>query len=196
MEAAFVVAKAQMETLEAEYDQVTKEKQELELKKMCFMEPKFNDVVNAFRLDPAAALIKYTAIQNDQLTTQTAIDTITARHSDLKSQMSILKPKLLSLRAVIQKEKKDKDMVPFIEKYGTVVAKDLREQAESIHNKLLRMWRTHDDNHEEHEKKLNIELDAIAKVLMNNHGIKVEYRNNCIFFTDSAVGEKRKREHE
>ena len=193
MEAVIIAKEVQMETLEAEYDQGTKEKQELELKKMCFKEPKFNDVVNAFRLDPAAALIKYTAIQNDQLITKTAIDTITARHSDLKSQMSILNSKLLSMRDVIKKEKRDKDMVPFVEKYGTVVAKDLRVQAESIHDKLKMMWRAVECD-EDYEKKLNLELDAIAKVLMDKHGIKVEYRNNHIFFTESAAGWKRKRE--
>jgi hypothetical protein len=109
--------------------------------------------------------------------------------------MSILTLELRKLCAVIQKEKRDKDMVPFVEKYGTVAAKYLRVQAESIHDKLRSRWlgttRPHEDD-EEYEIKLNIELDAIAKVLMDNHGIKVEYRNNRIFFTESAVGEKRK----
>ena len=193
MEAALIAKEAQLETLEAEYDQVTKEKLELELKKRYFKEPKFNDVVNAFRLDPAAALIEYTAIQEYQFTMQTAIDTITTQHADLESQISILKSDRLKLRDLIKKEKRDKDMVPFVEKYGTVVAKDLRVQAESIHDKLKMMWRAVECD-EDYEKKLNLELDAIAKVLMDKHGIKVEYRNNRIFFTESAAGGKRKRE--
>ena len=207
MEATLIAKEAQMETLETEYDQVTKEKRDLENEneKICSVEPKFHDVVDAFRADPVAALGKYTEIQAALRAMQMAIDAVTARHSDLKSQKSKLTLELRDLRAAMRKEKKDRDMAPFVEKYGTVAAEHLRMQAKCVYSRLgsaralsaagNKFGYGHDPS-DPTIQKLDLELDAIAKVLMDNHSVKVSYKNNCILFADSAAGEKRKREDE
>jgi exopolysaccharide biosynthesis protein len=46
----------------------------------------------------------------------------------------------------------------------------------------------HDENDRE-VKKIHLQLDAIAKVLLDNHGVKVTYMNNSIIFSDSTAGQ-------
>lgn len=205
MDATLAAAEAQLETLQAECSQVAKEKSDLDYKKMFWAEPKFHDVVDAFRANPAAALRKYSGIQTDLRAKQMAIDAVTARHSELQSQKSKRMLELRDLRAAMRKEKKDRDMAPFVVKYGTMATERLRMQAECVYSKLGSAMASsaagnkfgwgHDENNTGIQN-LDLELDAIAKVLMDNHSVKVSYKNNCILFADSAAGEKRKREDE
>ena len=205
MDATLAAAEAQLETLQAECSQVAKEESDLHYKKMFWAEPKFHDVVDAFRADPAAALRKYAGIQTDLRAKQMQLDAVTARHSELQSQKSKRMLELRDLRAAMRKEKKDRDMAPLVEKYGTMAAERLRMQAECVYSKLGSAMTSsaarnkfgwgHDEN-DEGIKKLDLELDAIAKVLMDKHGVKVEYKNNRILFADSAAGGKRGREDE
>jgi hypothetical protein len=200
-EAALAAAEAKLETLQNECSAVEEEKNDLYRKKRFWVEPKFHDVVDAFRADPVAALSKYTEIQTELRAKQMAIDAVTLRHSELQSQKSKLTLELRGLRVALYKEEKDKAMAPFIVEYSTTTTESLRMRAECVYKELGSAMTNsaagnkfawgHDEN-DEGIKKLDLELDAIAKVLMDKHDIKVGYKDNCILFEGiPAVGTKR-----
>ena len=204
MEAALIAKEAQLKTLESEFRDVCRMKMDSDIKRMRSEEPSFHDVIDAFRADPVAALTKYTAIQKKLRDGQNIDSYITKQHSKLQSQISKLSSELDTMRAAELKEKHDLEVATFTEKYGTVVA-SIRVKAESMYSELgSAMTNSAAGNKfgygfnrkDPNIVRLNSELDAMAKVLMDDHGIKVEYKNNRILFTESAAGGKRKREDE
>ena len=203
MEAVIIAKEAQLKTLETEFRDVCRMKMNYDLTRLRSEEPSFDDVVDAFRADPVAALAKYTAIQK-KLRDDRDSGYFAREHSRLKSQISELKSEIDTMRAAELKKKHELEMATFTEKYGTVVA-SIRVKAESMYSELgSAMTNSAAGNKfgygfnrkDPNIVRLNSELDAMAKVLMDDHGIKVEYKNNRILFTESAAGGKRKREDE
>jgi hypothetical protein len=203
MEAVIIAKEAQLETLETEFREICRMKMHYDITRSCSAEPSFDDVVDAFRADPVAALAKYTAIQKKRRDDRDS-GYFAREHSRLKSQISELKSEVDTMRAAELKKKHELEMATFTEKYGAVAA-SIRVKAESTYkelgsaminsaarNKFGGGFNKKDPN----ILRLDSELDAMAKVLMDDHGIKVEYENNCILFTECAAGGKRKREDE
>jgi uncharacterized protein (DUF3084 family) len=198
MESTLAALQSSLKTMKPEYDSVRSRRSTLSCEKMYnWNPPKFDDVVNAFRKDPVAALSKYSEIQAEQRRKQAELDTLTARYAELESQKNTLEREIRETRTAIRQAEKDTAMAPYVEQYKDWDCKRLRKHAETMYQKLGSAMTNsaagnkfgwgHDPSNPTIQK-LDLELDAIAKVMLT-HCVQVSYKDNKIVFTDTNPGE-------
>ena len=195
LESTLSMQTASLQAIETELRDVNASRSPLSTAKMFdWHAPKFNEIVDAFRADPVAALSKYSEMQTEHRRKQEELDALTIRSMELTNRKTALEREIRETRAAIRRAEKEEAMAPFIEKYSTWEAGRLRTRAETVYEKLgdkmsnsaaCNKFGWGHDPSDPAIISLDLELDAVAKVLLGL-GVKVSYKDNTIQFADAA----------